>query len=349
MKEFPGFEKPKSNYSKLPHTLIDALPIFDSLSEMKIVLYVLRHTWGYQEFQEAKRITMDEFINGRKYKSGRLDHGTGMSRNALKEGIERAVDHGFLVQESDGKDLGRSSFVYYLNIKEDTPSEVDPLSTIDTPSEVDPQGVNSCPPGPQLLTPRPSEVDPRTEKDTLERNFERNTGEERDSGASAQPPAAPSEIPPSGEERPACADGPAGKKTRSKDESLRIQACPSGELLWVELDYSAQAEGRRPPEYYESAQQRDGFLAIFAALGDELPGLVKKALKQGIKSRGRLLSWLEGCAAKRKAQLAPAPSPDDFMARLAADQAAARERVRLAKERTAARLQKEREQHAETV
>jgi hypothetical protein len=199
-------------------------------------------------------------------------------------------------------------------------------------SPQDPQGVN-------VLRSRDESDSP----DPLINHQRILTVSEPSDGASAQPPAPPSEIPPSGEKRPA------GKKTRSKDESLRIQACPSGELLWAELDYSAQAEGRRPPEYYESAQQRDGFLAIFAALGDELPSLVKKALKQGIKSRARLLSWLEGCAAKRKAQLAPAPSPDDFMARLAADQATARERVRLAKERTAARLQKEREQHAETV
>lgn len=145
---FVGFEKPKSNYSKLPHSLIEALPLIDSLAEMKVILYVLRHTWGFQEYQDAKRITMDEFERGRKSKGVRLDSGINMVRNSIRDGIDRAVKHGFLIQESDGRDAGRQSFVYYLNILEDdTRSNVDPL------------------PG-QELTPCPSEVDPRSEKDT---------------------------------------------------------------------------------------------------------------------------------------------------------------------------------------
>jgi predicted transcriptional regulator len=264
-----------------------------------------------------------------------------ISAPAVKRSLKALIENDWIFRK---RRVGHSSFTYIFESQEDCiamkskPDEVRCI-TGDTAnvSQVIRHGI----------TGDTANVSPEIRINESQVN--ENQFNESQEGASAQPPAAPSEITPSGEERPACADGPAGKKTRSKDESLRIQACPSGELLWVELDYSAQAEGRRPPEYYESAQQRDGFLAIFAALGDELPSLVKKALKQGIKSRARLLSWLEGCAAKRKAQLAPAPSPDDFMTRLAADQATARERVRLAKERTAARLQKEREQHAETV
>ena len=185
--QFDGFNEPKANYSKLPHILIDTLPLIDSLAEMKVVLYVLRHTWGFQEFDEAKRITMDEFCNGRKKSDGsRLDKGTGMTRNAIKDGIRRALFHGFLLRDGDGKDYGRSSFVYILNARsEDTGSTFDPLPENDTGSKVDPQGVNLRPPESQKLTPRRSKVDSRSEKDTLKDTKKQNNKKSRASGAPA--------------------------------------------------------------------------------------------------------------------------------------------------------------------
>lgn len=155
-KPFAGFEAPEANFSKLPHALINALPLINSLAEMKVILYVLRHTWGFSEYENSKRITFDEFMNGRKNRhGGRIDGGTGMSENSVKDGVKRAVDHGFLVQESDGKDFGRSSYVYRLNIIEEEP-------IVDTGSKVDPLPFE----GDQKLTPRGSEVDPRSEKET---------------------------------------------------------------------------------------------------------------------------------------------------------------------------------------
>ena len=56
---FSGFVPPTENYSKLPHAMIEALPLVTSLAEMKVILYVLRHTWGYQD--DEKRINLDEF------------------------------------------------------------------------------------------------------------------------------------------------------------------------------------------------------------------------------------------------------------------------------------------------
>src|SRR3990167_2197831 len=173
--QFVGFPKPKANFSRVPHALIDALPIIDSLAEMKVVLYILRHTWGFQEYEDPKRITMDEFSNGRKRKDRtRIDNGTGMSRNAIKDGIKRALFHGFLLRENDGRDSGRSSYVYLLNIQvKEGGSEVDPLPEDDRGSKVDP--VKSLPPGSQELTPRETKVDPRSEKDTLKETKKEKT------------------------------------------------------------------------------------------------------------------------------------------------------------------------------
>ena len=154
--QFQGFDNPEENWSKLPHALIDLFPWIQTVAELKIVLYVLRHTWGFQEYGgEGKRITLDEFSNGRKRRDGsRLDNGTGLSPNAVKAGVRAAVRHGFLIREDDGRDAARSSHKYRLRMTGATVSEIDTqedgtLSKFDT---------------------LPSKFDTRSEKDTSETN-----------------------------------------------------------------------------------------------------------------------------------------------------------------------------------
>jgi len=153
---------PDQNWSKLPHALIGALPIIETASELKVILYVLRHTWGYQEFDIMKRITIDEFQNGRKRKDGsRIDNGTGLSRHAARDGVRRAVAHGFLVQEDETyRDRGRRSHVYRLNM----------LNTDIRGANSAPLTVQDRPPDCQTLPPRASEFAPRSEKETTERS-----------------------------------------------------------------------------------------------------------------------------------------------------------------------------------
>lgn len=91
-----------------------------SLSEVKVVEYVLRHTWGYQEYGILKKISLDEFENGRKTAEGeRIDEGIGMNRQAIISGIRQAVADGFLVEEKDETDKGRIRKYYGLRMKGD--------------------------------------------------------------------------------------------------------------------------------------------------------------------------------------------------------------------------------------
>ena len=117
MKEkFSGFSPPVENWSKLPHEFIDLLPVISSLGEIKVILYILRHTWGFQD--DSKKITLDEFQNGRKRKDGtRLDNGVGLSKPAIREGIKRAVYDGFLEIEEDASDKARIKRWYSLKIR----------------------------------------------------------------------------------------------------------------------------------------------------------------------------------------------------------------------------------------
>lgn len=116
--DFPGFQYPQQNWFKLPNEWTDITAGITSLAELKIVQYILRHTWGYHEYGQVKCITLDEFEHGRKKKDGtRMDRGIGMGRQAIIDGIRRAVDHGFLLVEIDDSDKGRVKKSYGLRMQ----------------------------------------------------------------------------------------------------------------------------------------------------------------------------------------------------------------------------------------
>jgi len=116
MNQFKGFVYPKSNYFSLPNEWTDITHDMTSLAEMKLVEYVLRHTWGYKgQEDQPKRITIDEFVNGRKKRGGgRIDRGTGLSVGSVSTGLRAAVKHGYLKMYEDKTDAGRVKRYYSL-------------------------------------------------------------------------------------------------------------------------------------------------------------------------------------------------------------------------------------------
>ncbi len=125
---FEGFSKPEANFFRLPNEWTDITAQVTSLAEMKLVEYVLKHTWGYSEFDVVKKITTDEFMSGRKKKSGeRIDTGTGLSKPSVIAGLKSAVKHGLLEEEIDDSDKARIKKYYKLKmrnpIEEDEPEK----------------------------------------------------------------------------------------------------------------------------------------------------------------------------------------------------------------------------------
>ncbi len=121
---YEGFSKPEANFFRLPNEWTDITAQVTSLAEMKLVEYVLRHTWGYSEYDIVKKITTDEFMHGRKGKDGnRIDHGTGLSNKSVIEGLHKAVQHGLLEVETDDADKARIKKFYKLKMK--TPLQED--------------------------------------------------------------------------------------------------------------------------------------------------------------------------------------------------------------------------------
>src|SRR5215217_3018183 len=115
---FSGFDRPESNYFRMPNTWTEITAEIDNIAEMKVVEYILRHTWGYQEYGLKKHITIDEFVNGRRRQDGaRMDQGTGLSERAVYDGIRKAVAAGLIEEETDRSDRGRIKKSYSLRMR----------------------------------------------------------------------------------------------------------------------------------------------------------------------------------------------------------------------------------------
>ena len=119
--EFKGFSTPRQNWFKMPHDWIDLCADISSVAEIKVVQYVMRHTWGHQEYGISKRISLDEFMNGRRRKDGsRMDKGTGLSKPSVISGLRSAVEKGLLIEETDDSDKARVKKYYSLRMVNQT-------------------------------------------------------------------------------------------------------------------------------------------------------------------------------------------------------------------------------------
>jgi hypothetical protein len=123
VEKFGGFTPPVSNYFRMPNEWINICAGIKSLAELKIVQYVLRHTWGFQEYDgNPKPITTDEFMHGKKRKDGsRMDDGTGLSDRGVKDGVALAIGDGYLVCVVDDRDKARIKKSYGLKMFSDEP------------------------------------------------------------------------------------------------------------------------------------------------------------------------------------------------------------------------------------
>jgi hypothetical protein len=190
---FEGFVPPTKNYFPMPNNWIDICAQINSLAELKVVQYVLRHTWGYREYGIKKVITTDEFMQGRKRADGtRIDKGTGLSNRSVIDGLRAAVSHGYLEFALDETDKARKAKSYALKMQPDVKNvhipDVKKLHSKDTNSDV--KNVHSsyeetAHQGEDTSYQR-EDTSHRSEKDTIEKHLEKDTLE-RQYDASASP------------------------------------------------------------------------------------------------------------------------------------------------------------------
>ena len=129
-----GIAEPKENWFKCPLELIEYLPYL-SEKEVKVFLYIVRHTWGYHD--DEKKITLDEFKLGRKKRNGeRIDKGCGLSKPSIIGGLALLEKKGFINCRSSG-DKAREKKFYSLRLKILTPEteNIEQGSKIFTPEQ----------------------------------------------------------------------------------------------------------------------------------------------------------------------------------------------------------------------
>ena len=179
----------------MPNEWVDICAEISSLAEIKVVQYVMRHTWGHQEYGILKHISLDEFMNGRRRQDGsRLDKGTGLTKKSVIAGVKSAVERGFLIEEVDDSDKARVKKYYALRMASQNDSDGLPIVPSDpqkTALEDDAEKVNAdvyfLHPDVEKVYSRGKESIHRTEKETLERNNKKETNNNNNASASPEP------------------------------------------------------------------------------------------------------------------------------------------------------------------
>src|SRR5215210_4734827 len=167
---FTGFDRPESNWFRMPNRWTDITAEINSIAELKVVEYILRHTWGYQEYGLKKHITIDEFVNGRRRQDGsRMDKGTGLSERAVYDGLRKAVENSLIEEETDDSDRGRIKKSYSLRMRENLHVEAE-LQSLQSGVQTLHPPLQDLHPDPQTLQARGASDAPRTEKDTQEKH-----------------------------------------------------------------------------------------------------------------------------------------------------------------------------------
>ena len=145
---FQGFTAP--NYTQVPDELFDDLMTDLSGAELKVLLYIIRRTFGFKKTEDT--ISLSQMLNGITTKAGEtLDKGTGLSKKTLLVALNTLeAKHIILTERRRSAERGNEPTAYKLNIvgnassnnPDPTPGvkSTPPLGVKSTPS---PRGKNS--------------------------------------------------------------------------------------------------------------------------------------------------------------------------------------------------------------
>lgn len=140
---FGGFSSP--NYTQVPDQLLDNLLPDLSEAELKVLLYIVRRTFGFKK--ESDTISLRQLSNGITTKDGRqLDRGTGLSKSGVTKALLSLRKRGILIRFKNSDSVRGSTPTTYrlrmmdepLDIQDEVPDIGDypdplPLSTTAAP------------------------------------------------------------------------------------------------------------------------------------------------------------------------------------------------------------------------
>ena len=180
---FPGFQSPR--YTPTPDELFDELLAPGRLTdgELRLVLYIIRHTFGWKKDRDA--ISLSQITDGIVRKDGtRRDWGAGISRATAVRAVQGLERKGIIVAaRKQSAERGNETTSYALHMAGDTlpqyhgdtrgvssgnqgsltmqPALVSPINPQETDSqETDPQDDSNHGPPQKTLRPRQDGPDP---------------------------------------------------------------------------------------------------------------------------------------------------------------------------------------------
>lgn len=115
---FAGFRSP--NYTQVPDELFDELLPVLSGGELKVLLYIIRRTFGFK--RDSDTISINQMLNGITTRDGRvLDRGVGLTKKTLLAAIRSLEERNVILTERRRSlERGDEATSYQLNIA-DTP------------------------------------------------------------------------------------------------------------------------------------------------------------------------------------------------------------------------------------
>ena len=138
--KFKGYTSP--NYTPVPDELFDEqLPDLNG-SELKVLLYIIRRTFGFKK--ESDNISLNQLLHGITTREGIvLDRGTGLSKKTLLEAIKSLIEKNLIISKRRrSEEKGNEPTTYHLNIVGKSEKDTDrPLGVKSTPRG----GVKSTP------------------------------------------------------------------------------------------------------------------------------------------------------------------------------------------------------------
>ena len=130
---FRGFQSP--NYTMVPDELFDELMVDLSGAELKVLLYIIRRTYGFKK--DSDNISLSQMLHGIRARDGRpLDRGVGLSKKTLLQAL-RSLDeqHIILTERRQSAEKGNEPTAYRLNVIPAGSDAVDPRDTASTKQE----------------------------------------------------------------------------------------------------------------------------------------------------------------------------------------------------------------------
>jgi hypothetical protein len=109
------------NTTATPDVFYDEIFPFLSEVELRVLLYIIRHTFGFKKIADA--ISLAQLMHGIVTKEGRrLDHGTQLSRAGVTKGLRGLREkHLVLWETQTSAEYGNRPSVYTLNVRGRTP------------------------------------------------------------------------------------------------------------------------------------------------------------------------------------------------------------------------------------